>query len=237
MPSPRTRGPRRTGQVVPCLVALSYAGGGFFLIFGGTLGLHLVGDEYTVTAKLALDHGLCPVDERIWRGIGADVLYEESFDVLRLLVLLADYEVNDLAVMLDRARHHVSSDLQPACVRLILGCIEFGNRLVIRVTFLKPRVGQVSQRENDHDRAKHKLKLFAFHGFTPSESTRHYSTSFAGILSSKRDSHKKAQKAQKMEMNFVTFVPFCGRSFPVLRLERKPVVHWLGEALSDVRSA
>src|SRR6266850_3482997 len=164
MPSPRMRGPRRTAQVVPCLVALSYASGGFFLVFGGALGLHFVRDEYTVTPKLAFDHSLCPVDERIWRGIAADVLYGEGFNVLRLLVLLADHEVNDLAIMLDRARHYISSDFQPACIRLILGCIEFGNRLVIRITFLEAGVGQVSQRENDHHRANNKLKLFAFHG-------------------------------------------------------------------------
>src|SRR6266446_5148572 len=167
------------------LVALSYAGGGFFLVFGGALGLHFVGDEYTVTPKLAFDHGLCPVDKCIGRGISADVLYGESFDVLRLLILLADHEVNDLAVMLDRARHHVSSDFQPACIRLILGCIEFGNRLVIRIPFLEARVGQVGQRENDYHGANDKLKLFAFHGFTPSESTAQYSTSFARIPSSK----------------------------------------------------
>jgi hypothetical protein len=33
---------------------------------------------------------------------------------------------------------------------------------------------------------------------------------------SEGNGHKEAQKAQEIEMNFVTFVPFYGRSFPVL---------------------
>src|SRR5262249_51921876 len=44
------------------MLALSYAGCDFFLVFGRALGLHFVGDEYAVTAKLAFDDGLGAVD-------------------------------------------------------------------------------------------------------------------------------------------------------------------------------
>src|SRR2546426_12642514 len=72
------------------LVALSYAGCGFFLVLGGALGLHFIRDEYAVTAKLAFNHGLRPVDKSIWRGIVADVLYGEGLQFLGFIVLLAD---------------------------------------------------------------------------------------------------------------------------------------------------
>src|SRR5262249_8639982 len=114
------RGPRRTGRFVPCLSALSYAGCGLFLILRRALGLHLVRDEHAITAKLAFDHGLRAVNECIWRGIVADVFYGEGFYFLRLLVLLADHEINALAFAQDGSRHHVTGHLQAASVGLVL---------------------------------------------------------------------------------------------------------------------
>src|SRR3989442_6072376 len=149
------------------LVALSYAGCGFFFVFRGALGLHFIRDEHTVTAKLAFDHGLRPIDKCIWRGIVTDVLYGEFFHLFGFLVLLADDEIDGLALPFNRSRHHVSSDLQPARVCLILGSVKLRNRLVVRITFLETRVRQIGESENDDHRAHDKLKLFAFHGFTP----------------------------------------------------------------------
>src|SRR5260370_10771414 len=155
---------------------LSYACCGFFLVFGGAFGLHFVGDEHAVMPELAFNDGLRPIDERIRRGIVADVLHKEGFDLLRLLVLLADHKIDHPTIMLNRAGHDVSCYLQVPGVRLIFRCVQFGNRLVIRITFLEARIGQISQGENDHDGAKDKLKLFAFHGFIPPKSQAYYST-------------------------------------------------------------
>src|SRR5438093_9464437 len=113
------RGPRRTGRFVP-LVALSYAGCGLFLILRSALGLHLVRDEHPITAKLAFDHSLRAVNECIWRGIVAHIFYGEGFHLFRLLVLLADLEINALAFALDGSGHYFAGDLQPASVGLIL---------------------------------------------------------------------------------------------------------------------
>src|ERR1051325_4643686 len=51
------------------MLALSYAGCGFFFVFRGTLGLHFVGDEYAIMPKLAFHNGLRTIDERIGRRI------------------------------------------------------------------------------------------------------------------------------------------------------------------------
>src|SRR5215831_6030446 len=64
--------------ICAAMLALSYAGCGFFLVFGGTLGLHFVGDEDAIMSKLSFHDGLCPVYERIGRCIGTDVLYGET---------------------------------------------------------------------------------------------------------------------------------------------------------------
>src|SRR5581483_11156982 len=61
--------------ICAAMLALSYAGCGFFLVFRGALGLHFVGDEHAVMPKLAFDDGLRTVDECIGRCIGADILH------------------------------------------------------------------------------------------------------------------------------------------------------------------
>src|SRR5207247_3095860 len=91
-----------------------------FLILRRSLALHLVRDEHPITAKLAFDHSLRAVSECIWRGIVAHVFYGEGFHLFRLLVLLADLEINALAFALDGSGHHIAGDLQPASVGLIL---------------------------------------------------------------------------------------------------------------------
>src|SRR5207302_497788 len=133
--------------ICAAMLALSYAGCGFFLVFRGTLGLHLVGDEYAVMSKLAFNNGLRTVNECIGRRISADVLYGETHNLLRLLILLADHEVDCLAVMLDRSHNDIAGHLQVARICLVFGRIEFRNSLVIRVTFLVTGVSQISKRE------------------------------------------------------------------------------------------
>src|SRR5438105_13665530 len=78
--------------ICAAMLALSYAGCGFFLVFRGTLGLHFVGDEYAIMPKLTFYNGLRTVYECIGRCVGADVLYGEAFDFLCLLVLRTNDE-------------------------------------------------------------------------------------------------------------------------------------------------
>src|SRR3989442_8639577 len=55
---------RANCPICAMLVALSYAGCGFFLVFGRALGLHFAGDENAIMSKLAFDNGLRPTHER-----------------------------------------------------------------------------------------------------------------------------------------------------------------------------
>src|SRR5690349_18233269 len=57
--------------ICAAMLTLSYAGCGFFFVFGGALGLHFIRDEYAIASKLAFHDGLRTIDERIGRRIGA----------------------------------------------------------------------------------------------------------------------------------------------------------------------
>src|SRR6266571_5307961 len=152
-----------------CSVAL-HTGCRLLLVFGSAFGLHLVGHENAIMPQFAFDHGLSPVYKRIGRCVSPDVLNGQSLDFLGLLVLLTDHEIDDLAFALNRAGDHVTSHFEPSLVGLLFRCIQFGHGLVIGFTFLIAGETQVGQRQDDHKGPDKKLKLFAFHEFTPSRS-------------------------------------------------------------------
>src|SRR5215475_8448156 len=141
---------------------------GFLLVFGSALGQHGVGHEHAVASHPACGHRGGAIDQRIGKGI-----FTHVFNLQRLRLSSND-EIHDFAVSLDRPGYHISRNLQAHIVNFVFHRVEFRHCVVISLALLVSGISQIRQCENNNDRADSKLKLFAFHAFTPSRYPRHY---------------------------------------------------------------